>query len=246
VFIFPSVGVGENQYASNGNAKIGLNENKHVLEVNAVSKLKKVKYTYKKVKAVSKYKKVSYKKVKAAYKYKVKVRYYYKGKLRTKWVYRYYTPVQQTVSASSAAASSVGAYNVVVTSGYVYATGRCTCCMYTDYNYHTRVFENCNPATGHWGVLKFEQGSGKNNPEGMWVATDTDMDFCLVHGKSHDNRGVYLVPYNGVINGINVANGYFTDPVVNLVTNNTNTPDNTNGTDVTNSTNSTNGTNVNK
>ena len=36
------------------------------------------------------------------------------------------------------------------------------------------------------------------------------MDFCLVHGKSHDHRGVYLIPYNGIINGKEVKNGYFT------------------------------------
>jgi hypothetical protein len=44
----------------------------------------------------------------------------------------------------------------------------------------------------------------------MWYSTITDMDFCLVHGKSHDNRDIYLIPYNGVINGKEVKNGYFT------------------------------------
>ena len=44
----------------------------------------------------------------------------------------------------------------------------------------------------------------------MWYSTITDMDFCLVHGKSHDNRGIYLIPYNGIINGKEVKNGYFT------------------------------------
>jgi hypothetical protein len=23
-----------------------------------------------------------------------------------------------------------------------------------------------------------------------------DVDYCLVHGRSHDNRGLYLVPYH--------------------------------------------------
>jgi len=44
----------------------------------------------------------------------------------------------------------------------------------------------------------------------MWYSTITDTDFCLVHGKSHDNMGIYLIPYNGVINGKEVKNGYFT------------------------------------
>lgn len=111
-------------------------------------------------------------------------------------------------------ASSVGAYNVVKTSKYVIATGKNSCSIQCDYKYHTRVFKNYNPATGHWGILKFEKGAyyGRNkgtSPEGLWVATDTDMDFCLVHGKSHDNRGVYLVHYNGKIKGKKVVNGYF-------------------------------------
>ena len=114
----------------------------------------------------------------------------------------------------AASASSVGAYNVVVTPKYVMATAKHSCAINDDYNYHTRVFENYNPATGHWGVLKFEEGQyyGYNcgsSPEGLQRATDTDMDFCLVHGKSHDNRGVYLIPYNGIVNGKKVVNGYF-------------------------------------
>jgi len=114
-----------------------------------------------------------------------------------------------TSSGTSSTSSGVGAYNVVVTPTYIIATGKGTCSLDTDYNYHTRVFENYDPSSHEWGVLKFEQGSGNNNPEGMWYSTITDMDFCLVHGKSHDNRGVYLIPYNGTINGKKVVNGYF-------------------------------------
>lgn len=43
------------------------------------------------------------------------------------------------------------------------------------------------------GTLTFEQGSASwTSPEGMWYCTRCDMDFCLVHGKSHDSRGKYL------------------------------------------------------
>jgi hypothetical protein len=164
-----------------------------VLEVNAAyetsKKVKKVKRSskYKNVKAAYKYKK-TYKKVKAAYTYR--------------------TSYKKVVS------TSVGAKNVIVTSKYVIATGRHSCAMKSDYNYHTRLFVNENPSTGRQGVLKFEQGAyyGPNkgtSPEGLWVATDTDMDFCLVHGMSHDSRGVHLIPYNGIVNGKKVVNGYF-------------------------------------
>ena len=115
----------------------------------------------------------------------------------------------------AASASSVGAYNVVVTPTYVIATAKPSCDLATDYNYHTRVFYNLNPATGNWGVLYFQEGPyyGPNDgtcPEGCWVARDTDMDFCCVYGKSHDWRDVFLIPYNGVINGKIVKDGYFT------------------------------------
>ena len=99
------------------------------------------------------------------------------------------------------------------------ATAKPSCDLATDYNYHTRVFYNLNPVTGNWGVLYFEEGPyyGPNRgtcPEGCWVAGDTDMDFCCVYGKSHDWRDVFLIPYNGVINGKIVKNGYFTGKTI--------------------------------
>lgn len=111
-------------------------------------------------------------------------------------------------------AGSVGAKHVVVTSKYVMATGKHTCSTAGDYKYHTRVFYNYNPQMHTWGTLKFEQGTyyGSNHgtsPEGLWYDTKTDMDWCLVHGKSHDHRNVCLIPYNGIINGKKVVNGYF-------------------------------------
>ncbi len=114
----------------------------------------------------------------------------------------------------AASASSVGAKHVVVTSKYVMGTGKCSCGIEGDYKYHTKVFYNYNPATHTWGTLRFEEGKyyGPNDgtsPEGLWYDTKTDMDWCLVSGKSHDDRGVYLIPYNGVINGKKVVNGNF-------------------------------------
>jgi len=113
-----------------------------------------------------------------------------------------------------ASASSVGAHNVVVTSQYVMATAKHSCSDATDYKYHTKVFYNYNPAKHTWGTLRFQEGKyyGHNkgtSPEGLWYDVKTDMDWCLISGKSHDRRGVYLVPYNGVINGKKVVNGNF-------------------------------------
>ncbi|HML06029.1 MAG TPA: hypothetical protein VK426_09670 [Methanobacterium sp.] len=128
---------------------------------------------------------------------------------------------------SAAAEHGIGAYNVKVTSEYVMATGVCSCSLCTNRYHHTRVFYNKDPLTGHKGVLYFEQGpSSWTSPEGLWVAGDTDMDFCLVHGKSHDSRGVFLIPYNGVINGYVVKNGYFTKQKVSTVNTTQNTTSN--------------------
>lgn len=132
------------------------------------------------------------------------------------------------MSPAAVSAHGIGAYNVKITSKYVMATGKCSCSLGANYNYHTRVFYNYDPLSHTRGTLAFEEGpSSWTSPEGMWYSTVTDMDFCLVHGKSHDNRGIYLIPYNGVINGKIVKDGYFTGktaPVQNTsqnVTNNT-------------------------
>lgn len=116
---------------------------------------------------------------------------------------------------AAASAHGVGAYNVKITSKYVMATGKGTCSLDTNYRYHTRVFYNYDPSSHSWGVLGFEEGSASwTCPEGMWYSRVTDVDYCLVHGKSHDSRGYYLRPYNGVINGKQVVNGYFTGKTV--------------------------------
>ena len=119
------------------------------------------------------------------------------------------------MSPVAVSAHGVGAYNVKITSKYVMATAKCSCSLTANYNYHTRVFYNYDPSSHTYGTLAFEEGPASwTSPEGMWYSTVTDMDFCLVHGKSHDYRGVYLIPYNGVINGKEVKNGYFTGKTV--------------------------------
>lgn len=125
-----------------------------------------------------------------------------------------YLDVKAAYNYKKIVSTRVGAKNVVVTKKYVMATGRHSCSMKDNYNYHTRVFYNYNPAAKTWGTLKFEQGAyyGPNrgtSPEGLWYDVNTDMDFCLVHGMSHDTRKVHLIPYNGIINGKKVVNGYF-------------------------------------
>lgn len=91
------------------------------------------------------------------------------------------------------------------------ATAKHSCSICSDYKYHTRVFYNWDPSSNTYGTLAFEEGPVSwTSPEGMWYSTVTDVDYCLVHGKSHDSRGFYLIPYEGVINGKVVKNGYFT------------------------------------
>ncbi len=119
------------------------------------------------------------------------------------------------MSPVAVSAHEIGAYNVKITSKYVMATGKGSCSLDTNYNYHTRVFYNYDPSSDTWGTLDFEQGpSSWTSPEGMWYSTVTDVDYCLVHGKSHDHRGFYLIPYNGVIKGKIVKNGHFTGKTV--------------------------------
>jgi hypothetical protein len=54
---------------------------------------------------------------------------------------------------------------------------------------------NYCPNCHHYYCLRVEVGSGQDNPEGMIYCQFCDMDYCLVHGKSHDNRYEYLVQY---------------------------------------------------
>jgi hypothetical protein len=98
---------------------------------------------------------------------------------------------------SQAAEHKIGAYNVKVTKDYVKATGVCSCSLMTDRLHHTKVFKNYCPNCHSKGTLAFEQGSiSWTSPEGLWYCTKCDIDYCLVHGKSHDSRGEYLTHTN--------------------------------------------------
>ena len=89
-------------------------------------------------------------------------------------------------------AKYVGAYDVEITKEYVKATAKCSCCLSSDYKYHTHYFKNYCPNCHLDGTINYEQGSGNHNPEGMWYCTNCDIDFCIVHGKSHDHRKLFL------------------------------------------------------
>lgn len=114
---------------------------------------------------------------------------------------------------SAAAEHGIGAYNIKVTSEYVKATGVCSCSLMHDRLHHTKVFKNYCPNCHSKGTLAFEQGSiSWTSPEGLWYCTKCDIDYCLVHGKSHDSRGKYLI--------------HTTVPVAQKVQNNTQIPNN--------------------
>jgi len=95
-------------------------------------------------------------------------------------------------------AKYVGAYDVEITKEYVKSTAKCSCSLSTDYDYHTRYFKNYCPNCHKYGTINYEQGSGNHNPEGMWYCTNCDVDFCLVHGKSHDHRGLFLTKIENI------------------------------------------------
>ncbi|AXV37709.1 MAG: hypothetical protein CIT01_05610 [Methanobacterium sp. BRmetb2] len=90
--------------------------------------------------------------------------------------------------------SKYGAKNVIVTDSYVQCSGRCTCSLYQDYDYHTVKFVNYCPYCHKNSTLDYEEGNTiYDNPEGMWVCSMSkggcDADFCLVHGKAHVTSG---------------------------------------------------------
>ncbi len=155
---------------------------------------------------------------------------YIKRRIKVSTILALFSIVMLLITGPAAvSAHGIGAYNVKVTSKYVMATAKCSCSLSANYNYHTRVFYNYDPSSHTWGTLAFEEGPAFwTSPEGMWYSTVTDMDFCLVHGKSHDHRGFYLIPYNGVINGKEVKNGYFTGKTVVLQNKNQNVTQNKN------------------
>lgn len=87
-----------------------------------------------------------------------------------------------------------GAYGIEVTDDYVHVDGaKCSCVHSDGYYYHENItFLNRCPNCG--GKLYYEEMDYW--VEGMWVCKYCDMDFCLVHGRSHDNLGYYLYIYS--------------------------------------------------
>jgi len=158
----------------------------------------------------TKYKKVRYKQYyKKWYKSNGRWKYYLKYRWATKYVKltsKKASIIKSTVTNIPDPSNKYGARDVKVSENYVQCSGRCTCSLYEDYNYHTSKFINYCPYCHKHGTLDYEEGtvvssSGKvyNNPEGMWVCSTKkggcDADFCLVHGKAHVTSGAkYLTP----------------------------------------------------
>lgn len=197
--IFPSIGGIEDQVKSNKNVNIGLTEGKYVL--NAAGSIKTIK-KYKKTKK-------KYKKAKSIYKYKkIKVRYKYKGKWRTKWVYKKYKvatatskTTKSTKTASTTTKTDYSKYTVQgnpkISSDTVSADAKCSCSLYTDYNIHKGTWANYCPYCSKHSTLSYTNQQGC--PEGMFYCDMSnggcDADFCIVHGKAHTNNNPkYLNP----------------------------------------------------
>lgn len=89
---------------------------------------------------------------------------------------------------------SCGPTEVKYNSECLISTGKCSCGKTGDYSYHTASFKNYCPYCKLDGKLIYEEGS--TCPEGMWVCTKCDADFCLVTGKEHViNSPKYLTAY---------------------------------------------------
>ncbi|MDO8870301.1 MAG: hypothetical protein Q7V10_06065 [Methanobacteriaceae archaeon] len=105
--------------------------------------------------------------------------------------YFYVTKKKKTKKKSTKSTlPNVGATSVTATSQYVDSTARCSCSLHKDYKLHSEQFKNYCPYCKKSGKLKYERG--RSCPEGMWVCSNCDADFCLVHGKSHVTKAKYL------------------------------------------------------
>jgi hypothetical protein len=153
------------------------NTTKVTLDSSNVSMLDAVKYKKYKKKYKIKYKRI---KTKKGYRW-VKASYLYSGS--------YYKKTKK-YKKSKSYNSKVGASYKKVTSLYVECKARCSCSLHSDYKEHSSKFKNYCPYCKRYGTLKYEQG--KSCPEGMWVCSKCDADYCLVHGKSHTSKAKYL------------------------------------------------------
>lgn len=115
---------------------------------------------------------------------------YKKKRVHTKAYYRKKVYKRKHVRVYRRTSRDVGASYHRVTSQYVESVGRCSCSLHTDYAEHRAAFRNHCPFCGRDGTLRYEKGP--TCPEGMWVCSHCDADFCLVYGKSHTARASTL------------------------------------------------------
>ncbi|MCK9151171.1 hypothetical protein [Methanobacterium alcaliphilum] len=137
-----------------------------------------------------------YKKKKIKVKVKIIVKRWYYSETLGKWTYKnvtrykYVTRYKKVKSSSKAYSSKVGASSIIVDSEYLESQGRCSCSLHKDYKEHYSKFKNYCPYCKKHGTLVYEEG--RSCPEGMWVCSSCDADYCLVHGKSHTSKAKYL------------------------------------------------------
>jgi len=90
---------------------------------------------------------------------------------------------------------SCGPIQIMYNSVCLISTGKCSCGKEGDYCYHEASFKNYCPYCKTYGCMIYEEGP--TCPEGMWVCSKCDADFCLVCGKEHTTKSPkYLTPYN--------------------------------------------------
>jgi hypothetical protein len=76
---------------------------------------------------------------------------------------------------------------------YLISTAKCSCGDAGHYNYQNATFKNYCPFCKIDGTMIYEENT--DCPEGMWVCTKCDADFCLVIGREHiANSTKYLTP----------------------------------------------------
>lgn len=84
----------------------------------------------------------------------------------------------------------LGATGIETNKDYIHiGSALCSCSLSDGYYRHYNItFKNRCPNCG--GKLYYEEKSYW--VEGILACHNCDMDFCCVHGKSHDHRGYYL------------------------------------------------------
>ena len=77
----------------------------------------------------------------------------------------------------------IGPKEILMGEKFVKSVGKCSCGKTGYHDYHAVKFANYCPYCKKEGVLIYEQNP--TCPEGMWVCTVCDADFCLVSGQEH-------------------------------------------------------------